>query len=187
MQGASPPRIPRDAQVVQDLLQVQADLDADLTPVPEDSSIVVVRPAASSGDEGAVTTVDLAKIERYLAGKDELSGPGVPSFLTGPASADRKAGAVFWTLAVRDPGGSLAGAFSLGVRSDPDPGLKQRVLTLLRDARPAVANGLAVRSIRELVLVPEDMTGYNQVIPPITDPSPFNHSTKIAVLDVRRK
>jgi 23S rRNA (cytosine1962-C5)-methyltransferase len=42
-------------------------------------------------------------------------------------------------------------------------------------------------SIRELVPVPEDMTGYNQVIPPITDPSPFNHSTKIAILDVKRK
>jgi 23S rRNA (cytosine1962-C5)-methyltransferase len=42
-------------------------------------------------------------------------------------------------------------------------------------------------SIRELVPVPEDMTGYSQVIPPITDPSPFNHSTKIAILDVKRK
>ncbi len=42
-------------------------------------------------------------------------------------------------------------------------------------------------SIRELIAVPEDMTGYHQVLPPITDPSPFNHSTKIAILDVKRK
>jgi 23S rRNA (cytosine1962-C5)-methyltransferase len=42
-------------------------------------------------------------------------------------------------------------------------------------------------SIRELILVPEDMIGYNEVIGPITDPSPFNHSTKIAILDVKRK
>jgi 23S rRNA (cytosine1962-C5)-methyltransferase len=42
-------------------------------------------------------------------------------------------------------------------------------------------------SVRELVPVPEDMTGYNQILPPITDPSPFNHSTKIAILDVKRK
>jgi 23S rRNA (cytosine1962-C5)-methyltransferase len=41
--------------------------------------------------------------------------------------------------------------------------------------------------IRELVSVPEDMVGYNQVGAPITDPSPFNHSTKIAILDVKRK
>jgi 23S rRNA (cytosine1962-C5)-methyltransferase len=41
--------------------------------------------------------------------------------------------------------------------------------------------------IRELVPVPEDMTGYRQVGAPVTDPHPFNHPTKIAILDVRRK
>jgi 23S rRNA (cytosine1962-C5)-methyltransferase len=41
--------------------------------------------------------------------------------------------------------------------------------------------------VRELISVPEDFTGYNPVGSPITDPSPFNHSTKIAILDVKRK
>jgi 23S rRNA (cytosine1962-C5)-methyltransferase len=41
--------------------------------------------------------------------------------------------------------------------------------------------------IRELIPVPEDFTGYNPVGKPITDPAPFNHSTKIAILDVKRK
>jgi 23S rRNA (cytosine1962-C5)-methyltransferase len=41
--------------------------------------------------------------------------------------------------------------------------------------------------IRELIPVPQDMVGYNKVSPPITDPSPFNHSTKIAILDLKRK
>ena len=41
--------------------------------------------------------------------------------------------------------------------------------------------------IRELISVPEDFTGYNPVGSPITDPCPFNHSTKIAILDVKRK
>lgn len=41
--------------------------------------------------------------------------------------------------------------------------------------------------IRELIPVPEDMAGYNNVATPITDPRPFNHSTKIAILDVKRK
>jgi len=41
--------------------------------------------------------------------------------------------------------------------------------------------------IRELVPVPEDFIGYNMIRNPITDPAPFNHSTKIAVLDVKRK
>jgi len=42
-------------------------------------------------------------------------------------------------------------------------------------------------SIRELIPVPDDMVGYNQMGKPIADPAPFNHSTKITILDVRRK
>jgi 23S rRNA (cytosine1962-C5)-methyltransferase len=43
--------------------------------------------------------------------------------------------------------------------------------------------------VRELIPVPEHFTGYpeTRLDKPITDPSPFNHSTKIAVLEVRRK
>jgi 23S rRNA (cytosine1962-C5)-methyltransferase len=41
--------------------------------------------------------------------------------------------------------------------------------------------------IKELIPVPEDIVGYNRVSIPVTDPSPFNHSTKIAILDVKRK
>ncbi|HSJ89181.1 MAG TPA: class I SAM-dependent methyltransferase [Anaerolineales bacterium] len=41
--------------------------------------------------------------------------------------------------------------------------------------------------IKELIPVPEDVIGYNRTNAPITDPSPFNHSTKIAILDVKRK
>jgi len=42
-------------------------------------------------------------------------------------------------------------------------------------------------SIRESIPVPDDFIGYNPIGKPITDPAPFNHSTKIAILDVRRK
>jgi 23S rRNA (cytosine1962-C5)-methyltransferase len=43
--------------------------------------------------------------------------------------------------------------------------------------------------IKELIPVPDDFTGYpeTRLGQPITDPSPFNHSTKIAVLEVKRK
>ncbi|MBV6451887.1 MAG: Ribosomal RNA large subunit methyltransferase I [Anaerolineales bacterium] len=41
--------------------------------------------------------------------------------------------------------------------------------------------------IQELIPVPQSFVGYNIVNKPITDPAPFNHSTKIAVLSVRRK
>jgi 23S rRNA (cytosine1962-C5)-methyltransferase len=42
-------------------------------------------------------------------------------------------------------------------------------------------------SIKELIPVPEDFIGYQQIREPITEPNPFNHSTKIAILDVKRK
>jgi hypothetical protein len=41
--------------------------------------------------------------------------------------------------------------------------------------------------IRELVTVPEDFAGYLKISLPIKDPHPFSHSTKIAILDVKRK
>ncbi|MGB8984643.1 MAG: class I SAM-dependent methyltransferase [Anaerolineales bacterium] len=43
--------------------------------------------------------------------------------------------------------------------------------------------------IQELIPVPQDFTGYPETRQgqPITDPAPFNHSTKIAVLQVKRK
>jgi 23S rRNA (cytosine1962-C5)-methyltransferase len=43
--------------------------------------------------------------------------------------------------------------------------------------------------VRQLIPVPEDFTGYpeTRLGGSITDPTPFNHSTKIAVLEVKRK
>ena len=43
--------------------------------------------------------------------------------------------------------------------------------------------------IEELIPVPIDCTGYpeTRVRPPLVDPAPFNHSTKIAILRIRRK
>jgi 23S rRNA (cytosine1962-C5)-methyltransferase len=42
-------------------------------------------------------------------------------------------------------------------------------------------------NIKELIPVSQDFIGYHKIHPPITDPGPFNHSTKIAVLEVKRK
>ncbi len=41
--------------------------------------------------------------------------------------------------------------------------------------------------IGKLIPVPEDFIGRNPIGKPITEPAPFNHSTKIAILDVKRK
>jgi 23S rRNA (cytosine1962-C5)-methyltransferase len=41
--------------------------------------------------------------------------------------------------------------------------------------------------IEQFIPIPDDIVGYNKLTAPITDPSPFNHSTKIAILKVKRK
>jgi 23S rRNA (cytosine1962-C5)-methyltransferase len=41
--------------------------------------------------------------------------------------------------------------------------------------------------IRQWIPVPQDFTGYDKSAAPITDPEPFNHSTKIAILKVKKK
>ena len=41
--------------------------------------------------------------------------------------------------------------------------------------------------IKELIPVPDDFIGHNPTGKPITDPTPFNHSTKITILKVKRK
>lgn len=41
--------------------------------------------------------------------------------------------------------------------------------------------------IEEMIPVPEDFIGYSRIGKSITDPAPFNHSTKITVLRVKRK
>jgi 23S rRNA (cytosine1962-C5)-methyltransferase len=58
-------------------------------------------------------------------------------------------------------------------------------LEYLRTLEGLCADGFL--SIRELIPVPEDFVGYHPIRGPLTDPHPFNHSTKIAILDVRRK
>ena len=42
-------------------------------------------------------------------------------------------------------------------------------------------------SIHELIPVPDHFIGFERVGKPVTDPAPFNHSTKIAILKVKRK
>ena len=86
--------------------------------------------------------------------------------------------------------------------------LLNKVRPLVKDGGIIIAinNGLFVRGIEfihtleelssdgylyidEIIPVPEDCIGYAHtiVLPPICDPSPFNHSTKIAVLRIKRK
>ncbi|MBM3125980.1 MAG: SAM-dependent methyltransferase [Chloroflexi bacterium] len=47
--------------------------------------------------------------------------------------------------------------------------------------------GEGFMEIKDLIPIPEDCIGYHCIGTPPTDPSPFNHSTKIAILEIRQK
>jgi len=55
----------------------------------------------------------------------------------------------------------------------------------IREIEALCADGYL--TIEELIPVPSDCVGRDRGARPVTDPAPFNHSTKIAVLKVRRK
>ena len=65
--------------------------------------------------------------------------------------------------------------------------LEAAMSAYLRTLEALCADGYL--AIEELIPVPPDCTGYpeTRVRPPLVDPAPFNHSTQIAVLRVRRK
>jgi diguanylate cyclase (GGDEF)-like protein len=112
--------------------------------------------------EGDTKQLTASKVERYIGDRDEVLEAGLPSFLTRETAAVDELPAHGWTLPVRDPGGVLAGVIVHLAGSEPGAGARDRVLKLLDDARPAIANALAVRSIRELVFKDDTADCFNR-------------------------
>lgn len=129
----------------------------------EDSRRLVLAgkaPSAIEQTETAASGLEIAKVESHLGDYNDVLGQGRPAFLPGPTGAPH--GGPFWTLAVRDPGAALVGVIVVAVDAEPDAAVRDRVLGLLSAARPAVANGLAVRSIRELVFKDDTADCFNR-------------------------
>jgi len=112
--------------------------------------------------EGGAGQLPASKVERYIGDRDEISEAGLPPFLPRESASGAEAPANGWTLAVRDPGGALAGVVVHLGGSEPDAGTRDRVLKLLDEARPAVANALAVRGIRALVFKDDTADCFNR-------------------------
>ncbi len=117
-------------------------------------------PAAQEPMATAAPGVDLAKVDGYLGEETEIIAKRRPAFMPAPAGTPHRG--PFWTLAVRDPGGATVGVIVAAAGAEPDPQVRQRVARLLSDARPAVANGLAVRSIRDLVFLDDTADCFNR-------------------------
>ncbi len=170
--------------------------------------------AALAGGAARAIQMDLNRAFLNLA-KDSYSLNGFPihkeDFLVGDfwnvVSRLKRAGERFDCVLLDPPFFSTTGQGVLDLNRD-SARLINKVRPLINDGGwlVAVNNALYVSgreymqmleklcadgylNIAELIPVPENFTGYpeTRIGDPITDPSPFNHSTKMAVLEVRRK
>ncbi|MEW6287478.1 MAG: class I SAM-dependent methyltransferase [Chloroflexota bacterium] len=168
--------------------------------------------AAMAGGAERVIQTDRSRLFLNLA-KETYSLNGFPihkaDFLTAdffPAVARFKAARQLFDIVLLDPP-----FFSTTPRGKVD--LEHQSARLINKVRPLVKDGgtlVAINnalfvsgkeymqtleelckdgylSIKELIPVPQDFIGYHPVGAPVADPAPFNHATKIAVLEVRRK
>jgi len=124
-------------------------------------------PARQGGEEGAPPEGDAgqvaaSKIEGFVGDRDEVLEAALPAFLPAEAVPDGERPAHAWTLPIRDPGGALAGVVVHLAGAEPTPDARARVLKLLEEARPAIANALAVRGIRELVFKDDTADCFNR-------------------------
>jgi 23S rRNA (cytosine1962-C5)-methyltransferase len=170
--------------------------------------------AALAGGATRVVQMDLNRAFLNLA-RDSYSLNGFPihkgDFLVGDfwnlVSHLKRAGERFDCVLLDPPFFSSTGQGMLDLNRD-SARLINKVRPLINDGGwlVAVNNALYVSGreymqvleklcadgylkIMELIPVPQDFTGYpgTRAGGPITDPSPFNHSTKIVILEVRRK
>jgi len=170
--------------------------------------------AACAGGASRVVQLDLNRSFLNLA-KNSYTLNGFPihraDFLTGDfwplVSWLKRAGERFDCVLVDPPFFSITPGGALDLNTD-SARLINKVRPLVNDGGWLVAinNALYVSGseylrtleslcadgylkIAELIPVPQDVTGYarTRIEAPITDPAPFNHSTKIAVLEVKRK
>jgi 23S rRNA (cytosine1962-C5)-methyltransferase len=168
--------------------------------------------AAMAGGAGTVVQTDMNRQFLNLA-KDSYSLNGFPIYKQNfiaqdffPAVANFKGRKQLFDCVIIDPP-----FFSTTPKGRVDQ--EKESARLINKVRPLIRNGgylIAINNalyvsgreymhtleslckdgylnIKELIPVPQDFIGHKPVSEPITDPSPFNHSTKIAVLDVRRK
>ncbi len=165
--------------------------------------------AATAG--GASQTVQIDLNHQYLnQAKDSYSLNGFPiqkrDFITAdffPAISKLKSSKQLFDCVILDPP-----FFSLTAKGRVD--LENESARLINKVRPLVKKGgqiIAINNalflsgkeyidslemlckdgylkIKELLAVPQDVIGYAKVNAQITDPAPFTHSTKIAVLEV---
>jgi diguanylate cyclase (GGDEF)-like protein len=105
--------------------------------------------------------IERREIERHLGNEPASETDGLPVFLE--AFEELKDGTPerSWLLGVRGTAAGLVGLIVLpGEQVGADA--RERVLALVEAARPAIANGVQVRSIRELVIKDDTVECFNR-------------------------
>jgi diguanylate cyclase (GGDEF)-like protein len=100
-------------------------------------------------------------IERHLGNEAASENEGLPEFLAVFEELKNHTPERSWLLAVRGANADVVGLIVLpGERVAEDA--RERVLALVEAARPAIANGVQVRSIRELVIKDDTVECFNR-------------------------
>jgi len=105
--------------------------------------------------------IERREIERHLGGDVALEIDGLPDFLGVFEELKNEAPERSWLLGVRGKNADLVGLIVLpGEQVGAEA--RERVLALLDAVRPAIANGVQVRSIRELVIKDDTVECFNR-------------------------
>lgn len=126
----------------------------------EENERLVPAGSVPGHDDGKAQGIEVAAVETALAGRDDGTYAELPDWLEAVGESGEKRGPA-WVLAVRSPSEEIVGLIVAFVAAPAEP-VRGRVLRLLSDARPAIANGLAVRAIRALVIKDDTADCFNR-------------------------
>jgi diguanylate cyclase (GGDEF)-like protein len=139
-------------------------LEVAVTFVPngEGAALVGVSAARDAGERSALPELTRSKVRRLLGSSLQRTFDGPPPFLGDSVDPALRKVRASWVVAVLDTEDEVTGLLVLVGDSPPDESDRQRVLELIERAKPAIANGLRVRAIQELVIQDDTANCFNR-------------------------
>jgi diguanylate cyclase (GGDEF)-like protein len=124
-------------------------------------SLILVTEDAADVARWEAWKIDRQAVERHLGDEVAAEIAGLPEFLEVFEELKSEAPERSWMLGVRGTEAGLVGLIVVpGEQVSGDA--RERVLALLEAVRPAIANGVQVRSIRELIIKDDTVECFNR-------------------------
>ena len=114
-----------------------------------------------TGPDTEAPKLEVSRLQADLGKKGEALYEGLPPFMAGWSMGQEPPG-VSWALVMRGDSEAIAGLLLLLGDSAPEKAARDRVRQLLREARPAIANGIAVQATRALVVKDDTADCFNR-------------------------